>query len=311
MTAHVAVPACDDAPLPATLSRPLLSDLLRSDLGFNGVVISDALNMGAITQGAGQIIDILAAVAAGVDLLLLLEEVSMSREIARALAQTVRRRLLHAPALFASAERVLALKRWVAQFPQPPLEVIGCADHVALAREIAEHSVTLVRDQVGMLPLRLPPSATVTVIVPELHDLTLADTSSYETCRLDEVVRQFHPNTQSLLVCADPTEADISAVTRQCETSDLVIVGTVNAFAQPAQAALVQALLCKRLPTVAVALRLPYDLLSYPAAPTFACTYSVQQPSIESLAATLFGKIPWRGRLPVSIPGLYGFGHGM
>lgn len=311
MTAHVAVPAYDDAPLPATLSRPLLHDLLRGELGFEGVVISDALNMGAITQGSGQIIDILAATAAGVDLLLLMEDDAASRQIHAALVQAARRRLLDMPELVASAQRVLALKQWAAEFVQPPLDVIGSAEHLALAREIAEHSVTLVRDNARLLPLRLSPDARIAVIVPELRDLTPADTSSYETCGLADAVRQFHPNTESLVVPADPTTEEIAAITKACQTSNLVIVGTVNAFAQRGQAALVEALLATGLPTVVAALRMPYDLANFPAAPTFACTYSVQQPSMEALAAALFGRIAWQGRLPVSIPGLYPLGHGV
>jgi len=96
--------------------------------------------------------------------------------------------------------------------------------------------------------------------------------------------------------------AQLRAGLREC---DLVIVATINAWQQPGQAALVRALLADGLPTVVAALRLPYDLTAFPEAPTFVCAYSIMQPSLEALAAALWGAAPVEGRLPVSIPGLY------
>ncbi len=311
MSAHVAVPAIDDDGTPATLSHALLTGLLREQLGFGGLIVSDAMNMHAITQGPGQIIDMLAAVAAGVDLLLVMDAPDASLRVASGIRQAAARRLIDTDALHRSAGRVLALKHWLAGFEQPDLGVIGCAAHHALAHDIAARSVTLVRNQAGLLPVRLPASARVAVVMPELRDLTPADTSSLEQCGLAETVRRYHPATEAHQMSADPTETEIHDLCQRLAGADLVIVGTVNAQAQPGQAACVQALLRANLPTIAVALRLPYDLLSYPEAPTYACTYGVQQPSLDALAAALFGQQPWRGTLPVSLPSLYPLGHGV
>jgi beta-N-acetylhexosaminidase len=92
---------------------------------------------------------------------------------------------------------------------------------------------------------------------------------------------------------------------------EVIIAATINATQYPGQAALVKQLLERRLPVIAVALRMPYDLLSYPTAPTYLCTYSILDPALKALAAALFGDGAYPGRLPVSIPGMYPIGHGV
>lgn len=311
MTAHLGVPAYDEAALPATLSRPIIRGLLREKLGFGGVVVSDAMNMGAIAQGGNKQVDMIAAVAAGQDLLLLMEDDATVDMIYRSLVHAAQRQLLDLADLAASAERILALKRWATQQSQPPLGVLRSDEHMALAREIAEQSVTLVRNDSRLLPLRPAPEQQIAVVVPAMRDLTPADTSSYESCSLADAVRRHHANTAEVQAPADPSEAEIAALCAQVAQADIVVVATINAFMQPGQAALVKALLASGQPVAVVALRLPYDLAEFPTAPVFACSYGVQEPSLHALAAALFGTIPWKGHLPVSIRGLYDRGHGI
>jgi beta-N-acetylhexosaminidase len=312
MTTHVAFPALNDGlALPSTLSTSTLRGLLRHRMGFQGVIISDAMDMAAIEQGSGLIVDSLTAVAAGVDLLLLLDNPEAEEAIVSALTQATRRRLLSLQRARASAERVLALKRWVAKVEQPPLDVVGCSEHRRLARETASRSITLVRDEAGLLPLRLTAETRVGVVVPRPEDLTPADTSSYVSFDLAGALRHYPPSVDEFVVPHAPSDGDIGALRGRAGEYDLMIVGTTNALAEPGQAALVEALTETGVPMVTVGLRLPYDLAAYPVAPTYLCTYSILAPSMEALARALWGEVPLQGRLPVSIPGLYGVGHGI
>ncbi|MEA3375289.1 MAG: glycoside hydrolase family 3 N-terminal domain-containing protein [Chloroflexota bacterium] len=312
MTTHVAFPSLSDGlALPSTLSRTLLGGLLRREMGFRGVIISDAMDMAAIEQGSGFIVDVLAAVAAGVDLLLLLDNPAAHEAVTSALTQATRRRLLSPRRVRASAERVLALKRWVADVRQPALDVVGCPEHRDLAFETAARSITLVRDEASLLPLRLSSEARVGVVVPGSVDLTPADTSSYVSCDLAEAVRRYAPSAHEFVVPHAPADADIASLRHQAGEYDVLIVGTTDAAGEPWQAALVEALEGTGVPMVTVGLRLPYDLQAYPTASTYLCTYTILAPSMDALAGALWGKIPLRGRLPVSIPGLYEPGHGV
>lgn len=297
MSAHLALPAItgrDD--LPATLASALLRDLLRGELGFRGVVVSDALNMAGFGAGAAFGESVARAAAAGVDLLLLAEP-NDHEEAYRALAVTGD----GAKEAWESVARVLALKRWLAEQVQPELTVVGCAEHRALAGEVAARAVTLVRDRAGLLPLRLAEGVRVVVVTPEPADLTPADTSSYERCELGEAVRRRHGRTDALMIPADPVPTEVAALAERLAGYDLVIAGTISATTRPGQAALVSELLRRGVPLIAAALRLPYDLAAYPAAPTFLCTYTILQPAMEALADVLFGNAPAPGRLPITI----------
>jgi len=268
-------------------------------------VVTDAMDMKALEQGPALAIEALAALNAGVDLLLF-NLSSPEREVAYLAAlQAARRGLLSPERVLESADRILGLKDWLKACEQPPLSVIRSEEHLALADEIAEKSVTLVRDQAKRLPLALPPSARVAVVLPRPKDLTPADTSSYLVPSIAASLRCLHPAVDEILVSLEMPETELRAALDHVRDFDLVIVGTINATDHPGQAALIDELLTRGVPVIAVALRMPYDLRTYPAAPTYLCTYSILPPSLEALTKVLCGKIAPTGRLPVSIPGLH------
>jgi beta-N-acetylhexosaminidase len=163
--------------------------------------------------------------------------------------------------------------------------------------------VTLVRDAAGRLPLRLRPAARVAVVLPRPEDLTPADTSSYVTPPLAAAVRRHHGRVEEFLMPIDPPPGAVRTLRATLAAYDLVLVGTINATAYAGQAALVDALCRARVPVVAVSLRMPYDLDAYPAAPTYACAYSILGPAMDAVADALWGRIPFPGRLPVSLGG--------
>ncbi len=311
MTAHIALPSITGGSNPATLSPAVLRGLLREELGFTGVIVSDAMDMGAITQGRGLLVDVLASTAAGVDLLLLSADPASHSEIYSGLLQAAQRGLLDPDRVQAAAARVLDLKAWIAVQVQPPPEIIACADHRALAATVAAQAVTLVRDEAGRLPLRLAATARIAAVVPQPADLTPADTSSYVTPALAAALRHYHPAVVEFRIPLDPNEGEIADLRARLADFDLVVIGTINAGGHIGQAALVNALLADGTSTVAVALRLPYDLQAYPTAPTYLCTYSILELSMTALAGALWGIQPCTGRLPVSIPDLYPLGHGL
>lgn len=312
MSAHLALPALDgpDAP-PATLSQRILRGLLREELGFDGVIVTDAMDMKAIRQGEALGEDALRAVAAGVDLLLLTSDPADQRRVFTSLQTAAQEGALDAEETMKSIDRILSLKRWLAGFSQPDLSVVGCADHLAVADAIAEKSITLVRDQHRLLPLRLRPDQRVAVMQFKPADLTPADTSSYITPGLAAALRLYHPAVDEWIVPMNPDEREITDLLERLRPYDVLVIGTLNAFASEGQSELVRQALKLELPTVVAALRLPYDLTAFPEAPVFVCTYGIQEPSMRALAKALFGIIKISGRLPVSIEGLYPVGWGM
>jgi beta-N-acetylhexosaminidase len=302
MTAHIALPEFDRGYYrPVTLSPRILTELLRGELKFPGVIISDALDMHAILQGTLNPLEAVCGAAAGLDLLLMTAFVDQAA-IYDSLCHAARRGLLTQEALMVSAQRILALKQWVGQQLQPSLDVVGCAEHVALATEIAEKSITLVRNEAQLLPLRLNSADHIVVIVPQPKDLTPADTSSYDKPALADAIRAQHGRVDEVVIPIDPSEAEVAAVADRVAGAALVIAGTINANQHPGQAILINTLIDRGQPIMAIALRMPYDVSAYPRVPTYVCAYSLQRPSLQAVAQALWGQQPFRGQLPVEIP---------
>lgn len=305
MTAHLAIPAIDgpDAP-PATLSQNILSNLLRRELGFDGVIVTDAMDMHAIRQGELLREDALRAAQVGADLLLMTSDPLDQARAYEALLQGAQNGKLTQADLQASVERVSRLKSWLAaNGTSTDLNIIQCAEHMQVANEIAERSITLVRDEKNHLPIKLEVDRRIAVIVPVPQDLTPADTSSYIQPELAGSIRAYHARTHEFKVSYAPEAQEIAVVLDQVRGYDLIVVGTINACAEEKQAELVRQLLRLDKPVIVVAMRLPYDLAAFPQASTYVCTYSILEPSMRAAAKALFGHSAMMGRLPVSIPG--------
>jgi beta-N-acetylhexosaminidase len=313
MSAHLAVPSLTgDATLPATLSRRVMTGLLRDELGFDGVSITDALDMGAIDQatiGTGAV----AALRAGIDLLMTAPDPAARGRIEAGLTDAEERGLLSPADAARSAARVDVLHGWLGGFVQPDLSIVGSAAHLALADELAERSITLVRDDDGLLPLRLAPGARILAIQPRPVDQTPADTTSTVAPGLASALRGRFAAVDEIVVSHAPSPREIAAARDAARGPgvDAVVVGTSAAFLEPAQAALVEAVLSAGRPTVTVALRTPFDLAAYPAARCHVAAYGILPPTLRALAATVAGAAPFQGRLPAAIPGLYPTGHGL
>ena len=297
MSGHVIYPALDPA-APATLSHPILTDLLRGELGFEGLVLTDAMDMAAALRG-GALASVRAALTAGVDLAL----------------------LGHLPNQFALHAGVADLRdpqseariqraRRAAPRDLPPLALLGNTEHRAVAQEIADQSITLVRDA-GRLPIRPADDETIIVITPQPANLTPADTSAFVTIALADAIRARHARTVHLELPRSASDAEVSAVLEATRDADVVVVGTIQAADDPAQAALVHALYARGGRPIVLALRTPYDLAVFPMVETYLCTYSIRPVSMEAAARVLFGEIPARGSLPCGIPGIAASGFGM
>ncbi len=308
MTAHLGITSIDgpDAP-PATLSPKIINGLLRRDLGFDGVVITDAMDMKAIRQGELLGEESLRAAKAGADLLLVTSDPLDQTRAFEGLMQGFQTGQLAMDELQTSVERISQLKKWISEHSMlHDLAVIRSAEHMKVADEIAARSITLVRDHNNYLPLKLESDQRIAVIVPKPQDLTPADTSSYIQPNLAESIREYHPRVDEFVIPYFPSEQEATSVLERVREYDVIVMGTINAYSEVKQAEYVRKLLEVDKPVTVIAMRLPYDLASFPQASTFICTYSILAPSMRAVAKALFGQGEMKGRLPVSIPGLKG-----
>jgi beta-N-acetylhexosaminidase len=297
MSAHVALPAvAGRADVPSTLSRAVMTALLRGDLGFEGVSITDALDMAGV-RGADGVPDVVAAMDAGVDLLLTAADPVAREAIERVLVEG----RFDAREMAASERRLATLRAWLASFgPASAVDVVGSAEHLALAAELAARSITLVRDPGGLAGRRL--TGRVLAVMPRPTDLTPADTSSTVAPGLGPALRRYHRDVDEVTVEVEPDIASIDALRTRARRADLAVIGTIDGHRFRPQLDLVEAIVATRTPTIAVALRGPWDVAAYPNGVTALATYSILPGSLEALAAVLAGEQPAAGRLPVRLP---------
>lgn len=308
MVGHYDVPALTGQPgLATSLSDAVVDAVLRGDLGFDGVVVTDALDMQALAQGDRQVDDMVSALGAGVDLLLCSPDARARDRLRRGLDVAVADGRIRATRTARTVARLDALRRWVATFAQPDLDVVGCAAHRDLADEVARRAVTLVRVADGVLPLSR--DGRLVAVMPRPANLTPADTSSTVAPGLAAALRRHHPDVVEVVVAQDPDSDEIARVVAGVDGASVAVVGTT--WATDGQAGLVEAVAATGVPLVTAALRTPFDLARYPDVGTHLCTYDLHEPALHALADVLFGVAAPRGTLPAAIPGLHARGHGV
>ena len=205
--------------------------------------------------------------------------------------------------LEASSARLADLRSWLAAAgPPPDLDVVGSANHRAISRELAERALTRLDVAAGAAeppPIAFAPGTRFLAVMPEPTDLTPADTSSSVPPGLGRALRTRFASVDDVVVPVAPSDSEIAGLRARAKSFDAVIVGTIEAHRQPAQAALVRAIAETGTPTVAVAMRTPWDALVYPAGVPAIATYSILPDPLDALARALAGEIGFPGRLPV------------
>lgn len=300
MSAHVAFPAIEpNVNLPATLSGNIMTGLLREEFGFQGVIATDALEMGALGK-SGFPVPLAAATAlqAGADLLLFNRDHAVQKEAFILIREWVSTGKIPLSRLDDAVRHILILK---AQYrilkpeltdPSSLSVLVGTAAHQKVAYDLASQSITLLRDQDRLLPLSAE-DRVVVVEPPAARGLgRLLSASFYE-------------------VAEKPTKKDIEMVMNMTFNLPKVIIATSDAILNPSQVELIKSVQKTGVPVIVVALRGPYDLMAFPDVGTYLATYGSPPPTLRALADALLGKFMPSGRLPVALPGLYELRAGM
>src|SRR5437867_2436787 len=302
MSAHIVVPSLDATPdLPVTLSKAVLTDLVRSTLAFQGLVVTDDLEMGAL-KNIGEAAAGLRALQAGADYLLFRFDESAQLEGHRLITEAVRSGSLPSARLDQSVGRVVdAKRRFGILDARRDQATPDLAANGKVALDLARAATTLLRNR-GVLPLR----GRILAVSP-----TNADISFFEgQPTLGSVIAAKRPDAISQSLPLHPSGADIDRVVSASSAADVVVVGTTNLFAYPEQIELVKTL-AKDKPVAVVALRAPYDILSVPEVPAYLCAYDSRESSLTAAAEVMLGERKPAGSLPAVVPGFFSIGAGM
>lgn len=352
MTAHVQFPAFDDTTykskldgsdilVPATLSKKVMTHLLREEMGFNGVIVTDALNMKAIADHFGQEEAVVMAVKAGVDIALMPAQVtSLQTEnrfarVHSALKKAVQKGDIPLQQINKSAERIISLKIKRGIYPAPKetnlkkkiakaKKTVGSKNHLKAEKQIAERSVTVLQNKNRTLPFKPKKNSRVLIAAP-YEDQTA---SMEQTIRQLIKKKKIRPVTISKMNFAERTFHDEHK--KQITDADYVITGSYvvkndpvvndgvidDSVTDPGKwttafpRAVMKAAQSNQKPFVLMSLRNPYDAANFEEAEALIAVYGFKgytdgqflQPNIPAGVEAIFGQTTPQGRLPADIP---------
>jgi beta-N-acetylhexosaminidase len=300
MLAHLIVPALDPTPsLPASLSRRITTDVLRRELGFAGVAVTDDLEMGALASigeaAAGQ-----RAIEAGADFVLFRFDEAAQRDGHRLISVAIRNGSL--PHFEVTLNRLLDAKLRHGILDQPSVPAPDTAANAAAALDIARSSITLLHNDGKALPLRgrIYVVATTTAdLTPLPGDSDLA--TELERSRADVMGRKFGTTI---------SDSVMTTVLDDAKTADVVVVGVADIGINNDQLKLVTRLAAAK-PTVLVSLRGPYDVSTAPNVAASVCGYDGRVPTLRALIDVLTGARKPVGSLPVTVSSRFPIGSGL
>jgi beta-N-acetylhexosaminidase len=297
MMSHARYPAFSDEP--ASLSEKVMRGLLRGQLSFGGLVITDDLEMGAVGGSRAVGNAAIRALSAGADLLLVCHSRAEQLYAMREVAEAIESKRIHPETIEDGMVRIRARKeRLLASLsaqPDAPDEWEG------LAGEVAERAITLASDAERVLPLRLGGGEKLLVILPALGPLTAAEDGAVTGDVLTDSIRAFHPMMEAVSFELVPSRDDFNRVLKSVEGAHAVVMGTCNAHLYGEQARLVKEVAGVGKPTVFIALRNPYDVELYPPRAAMIAAYGSDKHTLVAIAKAIFGELTPRGKLPVEL----------
>jgi len=289
MSAHIIAPALDPSGTPASMSKPIVTGLLRDQLGYQGVVVTDALSAAAL-EGIPTAQRAVEGVEAGDDLLLMPDSLPDS---VQAVLDAVRDGAISEQRIDESVTRILTLKDRLGLFADPysTNDAVGTPGQLATMAGIAQDSMTLVKNDHSVLPLADGSG----------KHLLVTGWGASSTQTLAAAIATRGVTTQRVYTGSSPSAATIAAAVAAAQQNDITVATTNNAWGDTGQQRLIKALLATGKPIIVVALGGPYDIAYFDEAPTFLAAYGYQPTSLTAITNTLFGTNP-TGRLPVTIP---------
>jgi len=325
MTAHIVLPALDSGPFsPATLSRPVVTGLLRGELGFDGLVFTDSLSMDAIARELSPGEAAARAVQAGNDVVLHSPD---DRAAVAGIRAAVEQGDIPMEQIDASVRRILTAKARLGLHRSRAVSLdelpshVGGREHADVARQVSEKSITLLRDDRNQVPLRAPREASI------LYLSVLDYPSGWRIAAPSRTaipeLRERWPNVTAIELSDRSSPDELDLVRAMATRFDAIVVGVFVRTASgsgrqdlpPALAGLLEDLARRTAgtprPFVTVFFGNPYAVMAAPSLPAVLLTYDIYDLAEASAIRALAGDVPIGGRLPITLPDLFQAGHGL
>jgi len=306
MSFHGSMPALDSSNVPGTLSAKVMTQLLRREMGFNGLIISDAMDMRGVLDQFGAAEAVKRAIAAGCDVLIQPDNVTLA--IDAVVAGVSEGRYTEAR-LDSSVRRVLEAKRRIGLAQSKLVDINALRFHVGdsastqVARRIAEKSITLAKDSLRQVPIASSTARVLSITLARRSDLSAGVAFNGE-------LRSGLRNLRAEFVATEDGALNYPRLTAAADSADVVIIGSyighnwdaVTANAPGVFAAFVQSLVARGKKPIVVAFGNPYLLRQISSVPTYLIAWGGFPVSQQAAARALLGTSAITGHLPISIP---------
>ena len=321
MSAHIWLPQIEpEKGLPSTLSKNVLTGILRDELGYRGVVFTDAMTMRGVSANFSNEDATLRAVEAGADIILIPPSVEDSF---RAIKSAVESGRISEKRIDDSVRRILRTKAHFdlekSRFADVNrlMTLLGTREHRDFAQQIEDQAITLVRDDRHALPLRASPDLRV-VQINVLDSRNGWREGAVGRLAAAELPKRF-PRAVTVQVDDQSTATELDVIRKLAQTGDaLVVNGFIRVAAYKgsidltnAEVSLLRDLAAMKKPFVFTVFGSPYVLTHIPDLPSYIVTYDTSPLAEASMIKAITGEIPFVGKLPISLPGLYPIGHGL
>lgn len=314
MSFHGAMPALDSSGVPGTLSPKVLTGLLRGEMGFRGIIISDAMDMRGVLDQFGAAEAVKRAIAAGIDVLI--QPLDVPQTIDAVVAGVAEGRYTEAR-LDSSVRRVLETKRKLGLARNKLVDLsalrflVGDSSNSQIARRVAEKSITLVRDSLRQIPLGAPTARVLSISVARRADLPAGNAFNAE-------LHTGLPNLRTEFVATEDAALNYPRLIAAADSADVTIVGSyvgqswdaTTANAPQAFTNFVQTLVQRGRKPIVVAFGNPYLLQQLPWLSAYLVAWGGFPVSQTAAARALLGRSAISGHLPISIPPHEGRGTG-
>ena len=311
MSAHVYFPAIEKRPnVPATLSRDVITGLLREKLQFKGVVTTDCMEMNAIAGTIGTAQGAKEAVKAGVDLVMVSHTYEFQKASIEAVIHAVNTGEISLQIIDDAVERIHTLKNQYLSWNDIPQEeggvpvpsVVGCEDHQKLAEEMYRQGISIIKNDSHTIPLSSAAEHRVLVVYPKNSVTVLVEDGKRSNHTLDRIFKEIHPAAETIVLNSPTTKEETAAIIEKAQGFDTIIAGTYKLTPRDMQIELINQLQHAGKKVVVIAMRNPYDLSYFPNADASVAAYEFTYPALKMAVKAIYGLEKVTGRAPVTIP---------
>ncbi len=316
MVAHCRFPALDeDSGLPASISKGIITGLLRSELGFEGLIIPDTMTMFAISKDYDVPVACSMCLEAGADMVFMKVD-EYRDDVLREIKESVKKGRLPEERVNKSVARILSIKYKKGLFNRLEYDgeeierTIGCQKHRGICEDISQKSVVLIKNRKA-LPLKLKLSEKLLIINPHSGRVVLANDSIFSDHMLKDSVTKRHKNVTELLTDENPTDDQIYEAEVLAKHCSVTIVGLYWPGNFPQQIELLTKITKPAKKSIAINVGAPYVVEDIIKTDAILCVFGLTPYTLEAAISIIFGEKEPGGRLPVTVSKEYHKGFGL